>query len=202
MRRVPGPYGKDPTWNTNDFETSHDGQTTGRKQQHGSGKDVLSVQGGNRLVAAVQDRKAKFGSLDNRHGIHERNTQPRRIHDRRTHVFRNRPRPSRKETNPSPETIKVLEKLKESRSAFTQDQSVRQSTHELRPSPSEQVSSSTSSPVDLEPQVDPIPVMIKQPQTREITHDQLVVEVKGRYHCLDLVENILSSKVSMLALSW
>ena len=202
LRRIRGPYSKDPTWNINDFEKSHNVQTTDQRPGHDSGKHLVSSQRGNRLVAASQDRRLKFGSLDNRHGTHERNNQPRRIHDRRTHVFRHKPRPSRNETSPSPGTINVLEKLKEFRSAFPKDESTRQTSNNPQPSPSEQVSSSNSSPVDLEPEVDPIPVMIKQPQTREITHDQLVVEVKGRFNDLDLVEYILSSKVSMLALSW
>ena len=130
-----------------------------------------------------------FGSAGNRARRRDRISQIPRVYDPRTHVFWPKRNPSQSENRPSRDDPNDLEQSFRAGAIPPEDRSVEHIQESIRPTQGDSVSKEAASPEPgAESESDPAPVMIRQPQTRDISHDQLVVEVKGIYAGLVMVE--------------
>lgn len=118
-------------------------------------------------------------SAVNRRSKQEQNT--RRIYDPRAHVFRSR------KTNDQPEKHPAkLIANKEQQSKFDEKTTEQLMNLENEPTLDEYEIDSENVPMDTD--LDAEPEILLQPETRPISHEQLVVEVKGIYAGLVMVE--------------
>ena len=169
-----GPFiNKDPDF---DREGSHPTEPDFQRGQVGSMK---------RLFDPHTDNPSP-GHLNRRNKVQEPADGPRRLYDRRTHVFRSKKAPSgdkddleRKimihKTATSEQEPQRFEKLLNQPNKLEKSQSARQDDSDL-----------VGSTLDMESE--PEPEILLQPETRPISHDQLLVEVKGIYAGLVMVE--------------
>lgn len=110
----------------------------------------------------------------------------RRVYDRRSHVFRPKLDPSH--DKPLEKTVGGKQQPT-SKAMMNLDRISKPEDKTIGPAMAETSSGQAPPPdPDADPPEEPIPVMIRQPQTRDISHDQLVVEVKGIYAGLVMVE--------------
>lgn len=125
------------------------------------------------------------GSPANRRSIQESATPVRRFYDPRAHVFRSRKAPPGEQEELQPKTRYNSENFNEQQFKNIEKPS-KPIKLEGNPSAIQDEIDSTTQGMDSD--WDPDPEILLQPETRPISHDQLVVEVKGIYAGLVMVE--------------
>ena len=121
------------------------------------------------------------GSIPRRSGTQDTVPGPRRVYDSRVHVFRSK-KESSEERRPESE-IRMLARQQQPMEIRNPDLQSSKPNLE-QPLPQE----STSPPTTGEVNGHSEPEMLLQPETRPISHEQLVVEVKGIYAGIVMVE--------------
>lgn len=132
---------------------------------------------------------APLGSAGSRVRRRNQISQTPRIYNPRTHIFWPKREPSQGENRPLGHDPKDLEQPVKAEAMPPDDRPVEEIRETIRLTAADSVEKEATSPEPgAESESDPAPVMIRQPQTRDISHDQLVVEVKGIYAGLVMVE--------------
>ena len=171
-----GPFtSKDPEFNR---EGSHPNESNHSNNRRGSFK---------RLYDPHTDNPSAGHPKPNRRSkVQDPATAPRHTYNQRTHVFRSRKAPSGDMDDFQRKTMINKNVFNEQDSQYFDKLPIQRENLERNPSATQDDPDSPGPAVDDD--LEPDPEILLQPETRPISHEQLLVEVKGIYAGLVLVE--------------